>query len=204
MKTCCICGGELAAGDRSEYVVSSEYVILGERRFCHPQCKKGKDAFDFEPLRHLVARWRQWMDANSSFKTPPLRVVLEYMRNETCEVADVLHREEMPDHARNNDRQHNVFVELADVAMLALTAYPTKHRPPLRRLYTINEFCLEAAFACVLADTSNYVRCLDSILYFIVDYPGMDLRSELLACLDRLGWKHASQGWATARTEILQ
>lgn len=157
---------------------------------------------DLQELWRINHAWRQWMDANTKFVTPETIDTLRYCRIEANEAADVEMRVRLTKHARNNARTLTVHEELADCAMLALTALPEpekweKHDFNFSPLSPMDEICSLSTMvvnACLLR--SEYWPCwLIDLLAAIDAYPGMNLRTELVKCHGRLGWKHGGDKW---------
>lgn len=157
---------------------------------------------DLQALWHENRRWRQWMDANTKFQTPETIDTLRYMLIECCEVLDLWMRDRNPDHARNNERNSTIHQELADVAMLALTAIPEDFElstvGPVLHVFGIDDCCLYAAQAVQSYEAGDrrWRGICEDILIFVLAHEGMDLPAELRKCHRRLAWKHGSAALA--------
>lgn len=148
---------------------------------------------DLTILWHTNRRWRAWMDAHTPFKTPDTLDCLRYSLIESCEALDAFLRAKNPDHARNNGREHTVESELADTAMLLLTALPAAWVDYVIAVprNSIDDICL------AVAETVAYFRRAEqwenrasNVLRRISTYPGLDLAAELDRCWRRLAVKH--------------
>lgn len=157
---------------------------------------------DWVELHRLNRVWREWMDAHSKFVTPDTIDSLRYARIEANEAADLELRQKLPDHARNNERNHTIFGELAQVAMLVLTALPkidfekaAQDRLFHSELPAIDSFCDLANSAVVeCVQNFDYWRAYaHALLMTIETYPGFDANTHLRQCWSALAWKHASQ-----------
>jgi hypothetical protein len=145
-------------------------------------------------LHERNKRWRAWMDANTPFKTPDTLDCLRYALTEAAEAMDVFLREKNQTHARNNERNHSLHAELADTAMMLLTAL---EHPPRRSLYCICPlddvvfYIANAVYYCSIED--DWTQDAESAIELIANYPGFDLATELEACHARLGLKHGGK-----------
>lgn len=151
--------------------------------------------------------WRAWMDANTPFVTPETLDTLRYMLIECCEVLDLWMRDRNPNHARNNERNSTICQELADVAMLALTAIPDGSDlstvGPVLYVFDIDECCLYAAQAIqsYKENDRRWRGICEDILIFVLAHDGFDLAAELDKCHRRLAWKHGSHALAAAGSD---
>jgi hypothetical protein len=138
------------------------------------------------------------MDGRSKFVTPSTIDCLRYARIECNEGADVELRERLPDHARNNQRNHTVRSELAQVVMLALTALPDMthvvNESGDYAGFTMDQLCDIANLAVIYAfsDCNWHITACD-LLAAISRYPGVEVEADLRQCWSALAWKHASQ-----------
>lgn len=147
---------------------------------------------DLTALWHTNRRWRAWMDANTKFVTPDTLDALRYMDGECREVRDLWMRQQKPEHVRNNGRDSTIEQELADVAMMALTALPEP--PPMGGFGVFDaDYMCDNANNAVLAFRMN-VPSWDRRVYWtlnhVLAYPGLDLPAELDRCHRRLAIKH--------------
>ena len=159
---------------------------------------------DLTVLWHTNRRWRAWMDANTKFVTPKTLGCLRHMRNETCEAADLLMRLEYPEEARNNGRHSTVEQELADVAMMALTALdkPPEVSRSSRTEFDIDYLCHYANDAVIefredSGEWGWWQAEVESVIDFVLVYPGLDLPAELGRCWRRLAVKHGKPALMT-------
>jgi hypothetical protein len=142
-------------------------------------------------LHERNKRWRAWMDANTPFKTPDTLDCLRYALTEAAEAMDVWLREKNQTHARNNERNHSLHAELADTAMMLLTALPEitefySYSGPMD--HALDYICLDIV-ECIMEELvgNPWDSCA---LAYIAAYSGFDLATELEACHTRLGLKH--------------
>lgn len=161
---------------------------------------------DWRRIHAMNAAWRAWMAKHSGFVAPETIDTLRYMRGELAEAADAEMRQRLSKHPRNNGRDHNVYQELADAAMLALTALPDVDEEEV--LYGICEINANseaelldwmiflAADAVTEAVHNVWITLVWRILHGIAQYPGMALEQELRRCWWRLAWKHAGEAKA--------
>lgn len=155
-------------------------------------------------LHQINQRWRAWMDANTPFKTPSTLDSLRYMDGETREVRDLWMREQL-NHARNNGRQSSIYQELADVAMMALTALPDGGFERTQFMPSDIDFLCSWADSAVIdyrQDNDGWDRFVEGIIAFVDEYPGMDLPAELANCHYRLAWKHGSRAYAEQYADL--
>lgn len=159
---------------------------------------------DLQQLWRINRNWRRWMDANTSFVTPSVIDTLRYSLIEASEALDAWMRSQNPGHARNNGREHTIEQELADTAMLLLTAYPAeeaKHdafEMAVISLDTLDDLCysLCAAIMSYSEDVNDWWLNVSDSLHFIANYPGFDLAAELGKCHRRLALKHGGEAYA--------
>lgn len=167
---------------------------------------------DLTALWHTNRRWRAWMDANTKFVTPDTLDCLRYALIESCEALDSWMRARLPDHARNNGRDHTVESELADTAMLLLTALTefmmnqSQYRTAKPIVRTLDDICLAAAESAYYCSTDTIWEDKAYLaLLMVVGYPGLDLPAELDRCHRRLAIKHgmgALSKWLHSQGEI--
>lgn len=175
---------------------------------------------DLQALWQENRRWRQWMDANTPFVTPDDPVdTLRYARDEAAsevkmeylalslaqvsasQASDRWMRSRLTEHARNNVRRSTLYEELADVAMLLLTALPTGNGfspDPICMIDGLDELCFTLALAVVNCGeyADNWCVNASDSLHFIATYPDFDLTAELRKCHRRLAWKHGNAALA--------
>lgn len=175
---------------------------------------------DLQALWERNRLWRAWMDANTPFVTPEDRIdTLRYSRDEAAsevkleylalslaqvsasQASDRWMRERLVEHARNNVRRSTLYEELADVAMLLLTAYPADRSfspDPVCVFDDLDNLCLVLSAAVVSYDkrVGDWWLNVSDSLHFIAHYPGFDLAAELDKCHRRLAWKHGSAALA--------
>lgn len=153
---------------------------------------------DLTTLWHTNRRWRAWMDANTKFVTPETLDCLRLALVASTRALDCWLRQKNPDHARNNGREHTVESELADTAMLLLTALPG-HDDLMRILKdnpewgdsNLDSICLMIGYSIVdyKHDQPWTVESVTALLA-IAHYPGLDLAVELDRCWRRLAEIH--------------
>jgi hypothetical protein len=145
-------------------------------------------------LHERNKRWRAWMDANTPFKTPDTLDCLRYALTEAAEAMDVWLREKNQTHARNNERNHSLHAELADTAMMLLTAIDGQNlTPETPKTGTLDLICFSVAsavFRCATIERWEYTVVY--ALRMIANYPSFDLSIELDICHKRLAIKHGS------------
>lgn len=152
-------------------------------------------------LHRLNRVWREWMDTHSQFATPDTIDSLRYARIEANEAADLELRQKLPAHARNNERNHTIPGELAQVVMLLLTALPTIDfalaereglcLSDLPRLDDICDLANSAVIECA-AGFDYWTGYAHALLRATEHWPGLDIAAELRRCWSALAWKHAS------------
>jgi hypothetical protein len=140
-------------------------------------------------LHERNKRWRAWMDANTPFKTPD---TLDALRLALVASARALEAWVNQTHARNNERASTINQELADVAMMILTALdsePTDNG--IENGFDIDNLCDAANDAVIECRYHNeWVYAANDVFAIVLEYPGFDLATELDACHTRLGLKH--------------
>lgn len=152
-------------------------------------------------LWEINHRWRMWMDENTGFKTPDTLDCLRYSVCEAAEALDAWMRQKNQHHARNNGREHTVEQELADVAMLLLTALPEESLQDWHlvdnELNSLEQLSLHIAFA-----VEGYKRGFDSwtfdvmiALRYIEEYPNHAMAWRLAECHSRLAMKHGQAAY---------
>lgn len=142
---------------------------------------------DLTELYERNRKWRVWMDANTPFKTPDTLDCLRYAVTEIAEAMDVWLRQNNQAHARNNGRNHDLYAELADTAMMLLTALdgmPDDTWPDIA--YDSHFADMDGLCQLIIRsipwyrDEIFYWRCdAYQALHHIANYPGMDLLAEL-------------------------
>lgn len=156
---------------------------------------------DLQALWHTNRAWRRWMDENTAFVTPDILDCLRYALCESAECLDAWLRQKNQSHARNNVREHTVEQELADTAMLLLTAMPIEFveeaNRPVSERSDIDWIILDisrAVYAFGLPGSSAvWASYAEQALRKIKYYPGFDLATELAECHRRLAMKHGCQ-----------
>jgi hypothetical protein len=139
------------------------------------------------------------MDGRSKFVTPSTLDSLRYARIECNEGADIELRERLPEHARNNGRNHTVRSELAQVVMLLLTALPDASLFSVAEAsgtMTMDRLCHEANMLVIYAIDGYGWKinvCICDLLLDIARHPGVEVEADLRQCWSALAWKHASQ-----------
>lgn len=161
---------------------------------------------DLQQLWRINRNWRRWMDANTSFVTPSVIDTLRYSLIEASEALDAWMRSQNPGHARNNGREHTIEQELADTAMLLLTALPSEfveeanlRIPEQTDLDRIIMDISRGVYACGYLDGGYgavWACYLAPALRKIEYYPGFDLATELGKCHRRLALKHGGEAYA--------
>jgi len=143
-------------------------------------------------LYDRVMVFRAYMDANTDWKTPS---VIDCLRFAVCEAAESLDAwlREKGGYARNRENGHTVHSELAQCALMLLTALgeigvgfqPKKSIP-----VDLDTIVVETAAALAQANAGTWhwpvLRCLRGI----AAYPGMDLAVELDKAMEQIRRKH--------------
>lgn len=149
-------------------------------------------------LHRLNRVWRAWMDVHSNFVTPKTITLLRCARIEANEAADIEIRTDEPAMARNNERQHTITGELAQVGMLTLTA--------MLEFDQEIEDCTIGATMDDICDCANQTVMdyspddalnvwqwnAQQLLYMIAKYPDVNVPADLRQCWLQLAQKHAS------------
>lgn len=141
-------------------------------------------------------------NANSEFwPTPDTEGSLMYAFTEIGEAVSAYMRLEHPDHKRNNDHESTLWEELADTAIMLLTALGDTHPdddgdkiddpmfPMELRLRSIAFGIME-----LLAGEGRYSTVLIA-LRLIETFPDMDLEAEIGKRLDRIYEKHVKHAY---------
>lgn len=157
---------------------------------------------DWVELHRLNRVWRGWMDVHSNFVTPDTLDSLRYCRIEANEGADLELRAKLPQHARNNERQHTIPGELAQVVMLCLTALDEIVINKLMPVYQIDpDLPLTLDTICTLADRAvmeyiqdfaYWIDLTHILLVTITELAVVNVESDLRQCWWQLAWKHAN------------
>jgi hypothetical protein len=105
---------------------------------------------------------------------------LRYAFTEAGEAMDAWLREQRPNDARNNERQPDVLDELADAAIMLVTAVPNYSHNVMwgTRSHDIDGICTEIASATVIGAYHP-----QAAVGFIAAYPGMDLEARVIGRL---------------------
>jgi len=158
---------------------------------------------EMQELHNELWAFRDEMDATTPWKTPSPLDSLRYAFTEVAEALSDWLRVNR-DHARNHDHEPDVLAELADCAMMLMTALGKGWKYDSRG-YIDGDSTLEGIADIVAAglftlfmrpNDCDRVERTDAQLYtmdalwLIADYPGMDLPTELRKRMARIRGKH--------------
>jgi len=136
--------------------------------------------------------------------TPDTLDSLRFAVTEAGEAMDAWLRDK-GGYARNTDKQHSVNAELADCAMMMLTAMgetfsipPSYLKFPRTGLEEIIWCVSIAAYSFAATNCDTGIAWSNRGLIEILRYPDLDLRTELSARLERIERKHG-QPWNKAK-----
>ena len=152
---------------------------------------------ELQECHRLVWAFRK--EIEPYWATPDPLNSLRYAFCEAAESMDAWLRAERPNDSRNNERQNDVLDELADTAIMLLTAVeegePFVHfRDPNGNIYDSSNLERIAKYIteCFLsakqeANSNNKIRVC---VWRIANYPGMELKQRIQGRLARIAFKH--------------
>lgn len=135
--------------------------------------------------------WNFRKMSEGRWPTPTPRDSALYAVTEIAEAIDARLRLENPDHVRNNERNEDVLAELADAAIMLLTAlgpdYKFNHHicGPALGPVTL-ERVMQLACSCFGNSAKVHTTDIQYLLGIISQYPGMDLLPEIEGGLIKL------------------
>lgn len=138
-------------------------------------------------LHHQV--WTLREEISSTWPTPPHQDCVRYAVCEAAEAMDKWLRVKHPTHARNHERPADINAELADCAMMLLSALGPIWQPAWyvqADVGDLDTICEEVATMLLWYTDEDVLR----ILAMIDSYPDMDLEKELTARLERIRHRH--------------
>ncbi len=146
--------------------------------------------------------WQTRRELKDSWPTPSREHALLFAFTEAGEAVDAYLRQ-FGHYARNNERDMSVAAELADCAMMLLTAmsrpwdeYMTRAVDARVRAYGDHldmEFALcEVAYQVGQAPANGSLRGVPRALAAILAVPGLDLEAELVKRLERIRARHGA------------
>lgn len=156
-------------------------------------------AEELQALHAELWAFRAEMDANTAWKTPPVLDALRFAVTEAGEAMDAWLRVH-GGYARNHEKQPDVYGELADCAMMLMTALGPewKHDGTCETEYPCLDIAIDSLVEWIAPAPWAY-RCGESWTPFaaggmrdIALTPGMDLPTELRQRMERIRTKHAS------------
>lgn len=130
--------------------------------------------------------WRYRAELEHVWPTPTTEDALLFAFTELGEAVDA-HLRSKPEYARNRDKELSVLDELADCAMMLLTALTMPSFAPNVIVTSLAQMAHLAGF--IVAANERRGSCLeqiDMLLFAIATYPGMDLPARLTARLERI------------------
>jgi hypothetical protein len=150
---------------------------------------------ELQVLHAELWTFRAEMDANTPWKTPPEMDALRFAVTEAGEAMDPWLRTR-GGYARNYEKEEYVLAELADCAMMLMTALGPHHRYTERN--TPERVDIERIVFLVAVALNDYMQgwswwkeTAEVALYQISDYLGMNLPYELGERMARIKAKHA-------------
>lgn len=158
---------------------------------------------ELQECHRLVWAFRK--EIEPYWATPDPLNSLRYAFTECAEAMDAWLRTERPSDSRNNDRNNDVLDELADCAIMLLTAIeddkPFIHfRNPNGAMYEKDSLERIAKYIaeCLLStkqgtNSNNKIRVC---VWRIANYPGMELKQRIINRLNDIAHKHAPDNLA--------
>lgn len=157
--------------------------------------------------------WALRRELGNRWPTPSTQDSLRFAVTEAAEALDALLRRN-PIYARNSDREMSVNAELADCAMMLLTAMGETWWKFFDERWIDDEVTHPVTIDLIVRETANatvdwaeeqrpktfYRMSASYALIDIAIYPGLDLRTELAARLDRIRRKHGTRDLAPDHT----
>lgn len=156
-----------------------------------------------QKLHAMVWRFRAVMDP--FWATPEPVDCLRYAFCEAAEAMDAWLRQQRPGDSRNNERQPDVLDELADCAIMLLSAVPEdKFTNPSNTGVdglTLGSICYGTALAMYIPDLGLTLN----VVNLISNYPDMNLEERVNSRLTNIAWNHApKEMWAQAIDALYQ
>lgn len=145
---------------------------------------------DFASLHRMVWTFRNAV--NEWWATPSPVECLLYAYTEAGEAIDAWLREQRPGDARNNERDRDVLHELADTAIMLLSAFPegsVPERVPLQSPASLANIAYCVGEALLFLESGSVQLARESAaeaLQGIRDWPGIDLEWEINGRLQRI------------------
>jgi NTP pyrophosphatase (non-canonical NTP hydrolase) len=164
---------------------------------------------ELQECHRLVWAFRQ--EIEPYWATPDPLNSLRYAFCEAAEAMDAWLRAERPSDSRNNERDNDVLDELADCAIMLLTAvnpdfiheeiqydnyFYTATNPERHRLETLSNMISSALLAARNDEdevSQIYYMWIHDTVYatkWIASYPGMELKQRIQGRLARIAFKH--------------
>lgn len=174
-----------------------------------------KLAKELEELHGIVWNFREHMEPY--WATPNPLDSLRYAFTEAADAMDAFLRLQRPDDSRNNVKNYDMLDELADCAIMLLTAVNVNHLkevydeyeilsiwhnariPETHRLETLCKQVADATFHArndVDEKSSIYLQWITQISFalgWIASYPGLNLEQRVKQNLGRIALKHLPQ-----------
>jgi hypothetical protein len=158
-------------------------------------------------MHELIWSFRREMEAaGGAWRTPPPQDSLRYAFTEAGEAMDAWLRAQRPGDGRNTARERHLLAELADCAIMLLSAVPHYEQlllpPALAEEPVAIDFLAATVGAAVGAFATAQVSpaangaveraytLIGTSLLLVDRYPGMALRPEVMKRLQRLLHKH--------------
>ena len=139
--------------------------------------------------------WRVRAEIGDTWLTPSPLDCLRYAVTEAGEAMDAWLRDQRPDDARNNERRLDVLDELADCAIMLVSALPADTPPttmyPITATVDI-DYCVEVSVRALIAHPSNRFHATEWAIACIFAYPGFTL-DVALSRLDFIREKHIGE-----------
>ena len=143
--------------------------------------------------------WEFRKEMKSFWPTPGFMDALRFADCEAREALDAWMRENRKEYKRNHEREADVLGELADCALMLLTALGPYYRfrsPDISVRSSMGEICWHVARAHRIAEFygTDWQPDVECALEAIWSYPGMDLKEQLQIRMDRIRRKHKRGG----------
>ena len=142
--------------------------------------------------------WAFRKEIEPYWATPDPLNSLRYAFCEAAEAMDAWLRAERPNDSRNNERQNDVLDELADCAIMLLTAYPEGiddaniyFQDYDFMIELISKYISTAIVRMAAGGTwASHASEIEDAICFIANYPGMELKQRIQGRLARIAFKH--------------
>ena len=147
---------------------------------------------ELQECHRLVWAFRK--EIEPYWATPDPLNSLRYAFCEAAESMDAWLRAERPSDSRNNERDNDVLDELADCAIMLLTAVPRLN--DLYSHYEMDDYTGSLDSICfhvarLLNDSSDIVYFkFVMVISLIANYPGMELKQRIQGRLEKIAMKH--------------